>query len=533
MPPQPGDAASREPRESSAISLRLRWSRLFTHVHTSSLVYLRVAFYGIMLWEVWRFIDHNWVERYFTGKEFYFKYWPFVFVQPWPGDGMMVHFYVMGIVAVFAMLGLFYRLSATLFFFLITYVFLLEQARYLNHLYLICLISFLMILVPAHRYFSLDAFLKPALRSTIVPAWSVWLLRFQVGVLYFFGGIAKLNADWLRGEPLRAWLAARTDFPFLGQFFTNDAVVWLMNYGALFVDLFAVFLLINRRTRVFGFIALLVFHFMNSRLFGIGIFPWTMIAATAIFFEPDWPRRALRDLREGHRYRSHTLIGGFALGFLIGGFLPETFSLIRALIGGMGVAIAAYHLDEPFRHREVRATADHSTDSNQTTGVTQSGLSLLQKTTVALLGTWVVIQVLVPLRHFVIPGNVHWTEEGHNFSWHMKLRDKDSGGFFVVTDPDTGQEQRINPRSYLTNRQVSKMTSRPDMIVQFARYLEKRFREEGHDDVEVRAHILASLNGRAPQLLIDPQVDLTEVPYPWWGHADWILPLEVPLLAGD
>lgn len=28
---------------------------------------------------------------------------------------------------------------------MITYVFLLEQARYLNHLYLVCLIAFLMI----------------------------------------------------------------------------------------------------------------------------------------------------------------------------------------------------------------------------------------------------------------------------------------------------------------------------------------------------------------------------------------------------
>ena len=73
------------------------------------------------------------------------------------------------------------------------------------------------------------------------------------------------------------------------------------------------------------------------------------------------------------------------------------------------------------------------------------------------------------------------------------------------------------------------MLSRPHMVVQFARYLEDRMRDEGYQDVEVRARILASLKGRDPQTLVDPRVDLTEVSYPWLGHADWILDLEIPL----
>ena len=71
------------------------------------------------------------------------------------------------------------------------------------------------------------------------------------------------------------------------------------------------------------------------------------------------------------------------------------------------------------------------------------------------------------------------------------------------------------------------------MVVEFARYLEDRMRDQGHEDVEVRSGIIVSLNGRDPQVLIDPKVDLTTVPYPWLGHADWILPLEVPLPAQD
>jgi hypothetical protein len=70
-------------------------------------------------------------------------------------------------------------------------------------------------------------------------------------------------------------------------------------------------------------------------------------------------------------------------------------------------------------------------------------------------------------------------------------------------------------------------------MVQFAHYLEKLARAEGRGDVEVRAQVVASLNGRPAQNLVDPGVDLTEVSRPWFGHADWILPLEAPLPPGN
>ena len=478
----------------------------------------------MMLWEIWRYFNHGWIGRYFTGKELYFTYWPFDFVQPWPGDGMFIHFGLMALFASCIVLGLFYRVSATAFFLMFSYVFLLEQARYLNHFYLVCLIAFITIFVPAHRHFSLDAWLRPALHSRVVPAWSVWLLRFQVAIPMFFGGIAKINADWMRGEPMRAWLANRIDFPLLGQFFTDEPVVWLMVYAGLLIDLLFVFYMLNRRARVFGFMLVLTFHLMNSRLFNIGIFPWFMIAAILIFFEPDWPRRVLHDFRQGHAFRSAAFVGGFCLGFLLGSLVPDGFSLVQALVAAIGVGVAAYHLNEPFQHPPLEAAAAGAKPAEA-----RVAPRLAQRWILALLGVWVAFQVLLPLRHFAIPGKVHWTEEGHNFAWHMKLRDKDSSGFFVVTDPASGETWEVAPGDYLTIRQEGKMTSRPHMIVQFAHYLEDRMRDEGYEDVEVRAHILASLNGRESQQLVDPQVDLTKVSYPWFGHANWIMHLEVPL----
>jgi hypothetical protein len=498
---------------------------LFRPVDAAFLAYFRIAFGGIMVWETWRIIQNDWVGTYFSGREFYFTYWPFDFVQPWPGDGMYIHLASMGMFATFIALGFFYRFSAAIFFLMVTYLFLLEQARYLNHLYLVCLLSFIMIFLPAHHCFSLDALLRPKISSPHVPAWSLWLLRFQVAVPMFFGGLAKLNSDWLRGEPLRAWLAVRTDFPLLGPSFTNEAGVWAMIYGALVIDLFFVFYMLNRRTRVFGFLLVLLFHFMNARLFGIGIFPWLMIASTLVFFGPDWPRRLWHDIRSLHRYRLPALIVGFTTGCAVGVLLPGSFDLVRALIGGIGVAVAAYHLDEPFGRPEAAAERPVSGEEFKA----RPDFALLQKGALALLGLWVAFQVMVPLRHFAIPGKVHWTEEGHNFSWHMKLRDKVSGGFFLVTDVATGEEWEVDPREHLSSIQASKMASRPEMILQFARYLEERARRDGYQDIEVRANIVSSLNGRPPQRLVDPAVDLTQVRRPWIGHAPWILPLEEPL----
>jgi hypothetical protein len=76
------------------------------------------------------------------------------------------------------------------------------------------------------------------------------------------------------------------------------------------------------------------------------------------------------------------------------------------------------------------------------------------------------------------------------------------------------------------------MAARPDMILQFAHYLADEMGKEGYGQVEVRADVEASLNGREPQLLIDPTVDLAKEPRTL-GSASWIVPLVPPLPIDD
>ena len=87
----------------------------------------------------------------------------------------------------------------------------------------------------------------------------------------------------------------------------------------------------------------------------------------------------------------------------------------------------------------------------------------------AAVATYLALQTLLPLRHWLYPGNVSWTEEGHRYAWHMKLRDKDCTATFELVTPNESWD--VEPLDYLTYRQARKMPNRPYMSVQFARRL--------------------------------------------------------------
>ncbi|MEM7795352.1 MAG: HTTM domain-containing protein [Cyanobacteria bacterium P01_C01_bin.118] len=480
------------------------WRSLFAPVNIIAIVYFRVVFGGIMLWEVWRYFERDWIGRYWIEPILNFPYFGFEWLHPWPGQGMYIHFMVLGILAIFITLGCWYRLSTVLFFLGFTYMFLLEKARYLNHFYLICLISFLLIFIPAHRAFSIDAWRRPGLRTSTVPAWVLWLLRIQVGIPYFYGGLAKINGDWLQGEPMRMWMAVRTDFPVIGTFFTQEWMIYFLSYGGLLLDLLVVPFLIWRPTRPFAFTAALIFHLMNVQLFDIGIFPWFMIAATTIFFEPDWPQQLVRQWR------------GIFSGKKQAPLALQSSGRQDSKPPGLG----------EWRHpSDVTSSKKHLSARNQIQPVR---LTPRRKLTLTLLGIYLSLQLLLPFRHYLYPGDANWTEEGHRFAWHMKLRSKDADVNFVITDTRDNTVSYLDPYDILPGWQVRKMAARPDMILQLSHIVAEDIGGADKDSIEVRAEAFASLNGREDQQIIDPTVDLSKEKQSLLP-ADWILPLEVPL----
>ena len=350
------------------------------------------------------------VRQHHIEPTFHFSYGPIDFLDPLPGAGMYVVYGAMMVTGVLIAIGRWYRSAAAAFFVLTTYVFFLDATFYQNHEYLISLLAAMMLLLPVNGFWSLDAAAGRVPASGVVPAWVVWLLRFQVGVPYFFGGVAKLNVDWLHGEPLRTWMAARTDLEPFRTALTNPSIIWIMVYGALLLDLFVVPLLLCRRTRVAAFVAVCLFHLTNVWLFGLYIFPWLMIAATLIFFPPDWPLHVLARRR----------------GW-VGAPLPD--------LDRLGTA-------------RVRRTSPAIT---------------------ALFALWVLFQASFPLRHFAFDGTSSWTEEGHRFAWHMMLRDKSGAVRFHLSD---GQRTwAVDPAEFLTPEQLRELAWYPEHLVQFAHHL--------------------------------------------------------------
>ena len=315
----------------------------------------------------------------------------------------------------------------------------------------------------------------------VAPAWALWVLRFQIAIPYTYGGIAKLNGDWLQGEPVRMWLARKAADPIVGPLATSEWTVGLIAYGGLLFDLAIVPMLLWRRTRMLAFLLAVGFHLANAYLFSIGIFPWFMIAATLLFFPPDWPRTLWE------RVRSMSLARG------------SRHPISRLDGGGIGW---------PIRERALAGSGEHLV--------------------LAFLGLYVVAQLLLPLRHLLYPGDVAWTEEGHRFSWRMKLRDKSHAIAYIAHSPSTGRTWLLPLRDYLSGRQDDVLDGHPDMILQLAHHMADDLRERGLTDVQIRVRAMTSLNGRRRQDLIDPDIDLT-TRHRRIGPADWILPLTEPL----
>jgi hypothetical protein len=263
-------------------------TRLRTHlaapVDAASVALFRRVFGVLALIATIRFVAMGSIAEYYETPTHFFHYTGFSWVAPWPGPGMYIHFGVMAVLAVMIILNRAPRLSAGAFGVLFAYAHLIDKTNYLNHYYLVICVCFVLALLPA-----------PALRiRSQVPRWVVYVLRAQIGLVYVFGGIAKLKYAWVfEAQPMTIWLQANADFPIIGGLFTKTWVAFAFSWAGLAFDLAIVPLLLWRRSRPFAYVAVIVFHVVTARLFHLGMFPWIMIASSLIFLPPDWPHRLL------------------------------------------------------------------------------------------------------------------------------------------------------------------------------------------------------------------------------------------------
>jgi len=384
-------------------------------------------------------------------------------VRVLPDGWMQALFAALAVLALGVAFGFFYRVCITLFFAGFTYVELCDKVNYLNHYYLISVVSGLMIFMPLHRAWSFDAWRRPHWRAAFLPAWPLHLLRFQAAVVYFFAGVAKLNPDWLfEAQPLRIWLAARADLPLVGPWLAEPWVAYAAAWFGAAFDCAIPFLLLAARTRAAGYALVVVFHLLTAALFPIGMFPWVMMVTATVFFAPDWPRRLLK------------------------GLLPGT------------------------SHAPSRAVTDAPTAPFAPAAPWRRNLLH------AALALHVVIQLLLPLRPYLAAEPRGWSVRHFNFAWQVMIVEKTGFVEFHARDRATGRSWRVPARDYITRRQETLMALDPHMIRDLARHIARDLESRGFHDVAISATAYATLNGRPAAPLIRPDINLAaSLPSDW------------------
>lgn len=442
-------------------------------VDASSVIFFRLCFGIVLAGWAWNYLSTGRVDRLYIQPRFHFPYSGFEWVVPLPGTLMFGVFACLLVLALLIASGLFYRFATLLFALGFTYVFLLERTNYQNHYYLVCLISWILVFLPLNKLVSGDVWRGVVVEQWWVPRWTVWILVFHIAIPYFYGGIAKFTPDWLLGQPMGLYLETKNDWPLVGPWLSAPWAGVLFSYGGLIFDLVIVPLLIWKPTRLWAYVAAVLFHLSNATLFSIHIFPWFMILATTLFFSPDWVRRVLSSGREA----------------------------------SLDPSVAGTHSEE-----------------NRFTERPKSELFLIY-----FLIAYCLFQLLWPLRSHLYREETSWTERGHLFSWRMMLRVKEVGLGFAVRNPKTGEVKNVNHSEYLEAEQAEKFGRDPRNIVSFAKFLAKSIDFGDASKPEVYAFAAASLNGRKPQLMIDPNVDLANLSREQERTGSWIMPLEQPL----
>ncbi|MCB1167599.1 MAG: HTTM domain-containing protein [Leptospiraceae bacterium] len=438
-----------------------------------------------------RYFLNGWIESYFYEPEFFFSFLDFAWYGPLPAPGMYILFGALCALALGIGLGWRYRLAAAAYAVLFAYFLSIDKTIYLNHYYLVFLLTTLLAALPApHSSNSTPVNAGSMHSKLVVPRISELSIKAMIAVVYLYAALAKVRYDWLiDAMPLRIWLPARVDsFPG-GEWLAIPALAWVFAWGGLLFDGSIAFFLFARRTAPYAFLAVVFFHITTALLFRIGMFPWIMIAANTIFLGP------LTFLSDGLYQRT------------LGRFLKREPAHEEAVTsfadGGQRISAVRASGRQRFSGRMLQRICELS-------GSSVAGTRLYrQKLFTGLLLVFILLQIVLPARRFLYPGKTTWNEYGFRFSWQVMVMQK--SGLCEFTIHKGERQLRLNPSEILSPYQEMMMSTQPDMILQFGRYLSRRFGAGSPSGTaSVFAHCLVSLNGRPHQPMVRSDVDLSD-----------------------
>ena len=454
--------------------------KLFEPIHASSLGLFRILFGILMFWQLQRLFTY--IVEELPKSQFFLTYDFFHWVKIGTTTQMSILFYALFASCICISLGFFYRTATATLFFGWTYIFLLCRGHYNNHYYLLCLIPLLMFFTKADSWGSLKAFWNDKKGKTNdyqIPYWQLFILQFQIFIVYFYGGISKINSEWLQAYPMKIWLYDKQDIPMVGSFISSDIGPYFLSYGGLIFDLLIAFALFHKTTRHYAIIFILFFHITNHFFWNIGIFPWFMIATTLLFFDADLPNRIFKYFKQKKNNNSK--------------------------------------LKNKKQKNEKKALKTHF----------QQPKERQKKLVLSLLTIYFAVQLLFPFRWHFYGGNPSWHGVAHFFSWRMMLTDRSHALRIRVALPEKGTIGYLELEEYVNRKQFSKMCRSPKTFGHFAHFIQQEMEKNANiSDAEIYVSLWKSLNLRPYQMAIDSTKNLAAQTYSPFKKPDFILDLD-------
>jgi hypothetical protein len=132
---------------------------------------------------------------------------------------------------------------------------------------------------------------------------------------------------------------------------------------------------------------------------------------------------------------------------------------------------------------------------------------------------YLMIQLLLPLRHHFIEGDVLWTEEGHRLSWRMMLRERNGHIIIRIRDLKTGKESIYDYNKDLTEKQIRNLATKPDFIWQYCQRIKQEYKGK---PIAIYIDCKNSINRKEYKTLIDPKFDMAMAKWSHFKHNEWI-----------
>jgi hypothetical protein len=425
----------------------------FKNIDNSPLIVFRIFFGFLIACESFGAILTGWVNKVLIAPKFTFSFIGLDWLQPLPGFGMYFYFIIMGLFGIAIMLGYRYRVAIISYTILWAGVYFMQKTSYNNHYYLLLIISFYMIFLPANQYASLDVKQQRTLEQKAMPYWVSLLFIIQVAIVYFYAAIAKLYPDWLNGTFTRILLTGTTSNEYFLTLFSNKYFYLFIAYAGILFDLLIVPLLLFKKTRTIALVASLSFHLFNAIFLQIGIFPFFALTFSLFFYPPEKIRKL---------------------------FLKNK--------PVFNESVAENHVGKPIF--------------------------------LFFLLPFLFLQLLLPLRHHLIEGDVLWTEEGHRLSWRMMLRKRDGFINFKIKNNNTGEMTSYDYHKNLSPKQARTLATKPDFIWQYCQKIKQEYHGK---NISIFIDCKNNINNGEFKTLIDPKQDFAKAEWNYFWHNEWIL----------